>query len=165
MHISTYPLDKHLQIELTKKKDYIATMAEAPSIELKITALIQATAKLISIGYSYISGVHRSPKTLHELVDELHALSKILVILRDHADSAGTGGRASLGDLLGRYGLLEKCSNDLDDLCKSIEPDGGYMGVIYGLEWPMGDARTSEYILAMGRLRSFFKCALLRNDR
>lgn len=108
-------------------------MAETPSTALKLTTLIQATAQLISISYSYsyISGVHRSPKTLHELADELHALTKILAILRDHAEGATLKtDSASLRDILARYGLLEKCSSELDELRKSIEPDGGgYRGV------------------------------------
>lgn len=37
--------------------------------------------------------------------------------------------------------------------------------VFDGLEWPLGDVRTLEYILVVGRLWSFFKCALLRDDR
>lgn len=121
-----------------------------------------------SPSYSYISGVPRSPKTLYELTDELHALIKILAILRDHTEGATLKtDSASLGAILARYGLLEKCSSELDDLRKSIEPDGGgFRGVVCdGPRWPFGDVRTSEYILVVGRLRSFFKCALLRDDR
>lgn len=138
-------------------------MAEVIGITASIAALIQLTGKVTSFSYGYIGGVKRASKDLHELVDELHALSKVLIVLRDYTEQ-NSGQSTALDTLSGKDSPLQECAGELDKLRAKIEPRDGFKGIIDNLKWPLRESETLQYIARIERHKSLFSFALAADN-
>lgn len=59
---------------------------EALEIAASIIGVIQLAGKATSLSYGYIGGVKRASVDIQQLVDELIALSKALIALKEYMD-------------------------------------------------------------------------------
>lgn len=131
------------------------------SITVTIVGVIQLAGKVTSLGYGYIGGVKRAPKDLRELVDELAGLSKVLIAMQDYTDKHPTS--EVIHSLNIPKGPLQGCARELEILQMKLEPKGGdgLQSVMEdGIEWPLGEEETKQYISRVARLKDIFELSL-----
>ncbi|KAH8153587.1 uncharacterized protein LAJ45_02400 [Morchella importuna] len=131
------------------------------SIAVTIIGVIQLAGKVTSLGYGYIGGVDRAPKYLRELVDELAALSKVLIAIQDHTDKEPTS--EVIHSLNEERGPLQGCARELEILQSELEPKNGegLQSVMEdNLEWPLEEEPTKEYIKRVKALKEIFELSL-----
>lgn len=136
-------------------------MAEALGLTSSVIAVIQLTGLVASLSYGYIGAVRRAPQDLQRLVDELGPFGKALNTLRDVVERDPWS--ASLQQLLGDDGPLEKCRKQLSEMKAKLEhlsKDGFIRGVVGTLVWPLKESETSQYIARLERFKSLFTLAL-----
>lgn len=137
-------------------------MAEGLGVAASTIAVIQLTAKLISLSYDYIGAVNRAPEGLRELTHELVSLSHILITLQDYVGANPQS--TAIQKLNDRNGPLRGCALELRSLQLALEPNVGLKGIMKNLRWPLKEAETMLHVSRIGRHKSLFSLALVMDN-
>lgn len=130
-------------------------MAEIIGLSVSIVGLIQLTGQIVTVGYGYIGGVNRARKDLRELMDELHSLTKVLVVLGDYVD---TSPESTALQTLNEP--LQRCVEELRELYLELEPKNK----IDKFKWPLKEKETQQRISRIERFKGLFSFAIAADN-
>lgn len=133
-------------------------MAEALGLVASIIAVLQLAGKVTSLGYEYINGVRWGFKDIGDLLNELGSLSKVLLTLKDYADTNLQS--PALQQLNARDGPLRGCTVDLRKLQARLQPKAGIKRKIDILTWPFREHEMMECIARIERHKTLFILAI-----
>lgn len=139
-------------------------MAEAIGLAASLAGLIQLSAHVTKLGYSYLGAVKGSSENIRGLLVELSSLCAVLVTLKDYADRNPES--SSLQTLNQQDGPIQRCLRELrfelEKLSKILTEitERGVKGMINRLKWPLNESETSQIIAMFERHKTLTTLAL-----
>lgn len=129
-----------------------------------LLAVLQVSAKLVTVCHEYILGVKNAPRDVLRIIDEITSVRNTIEQLIQHVNQTGSPLSPGFTNLNQPNGPFEKCLAELTDLEKVID-DGKRKGPLTSkLVWPLKQKETEAKLAALATIKSSLQLALTADN-
>lgn len=125
-----------------------------------LIAVLQLSASVISICYSYRQGTKGASRDIVLISDELNALKNVLEALLKLVEGSNGSRLATFELLIKEDGPLLMCKVELERLKGRLEPREGWREVKRALVWPLEEKEVRRALGVLERLKGTMQLAL-----
>lgn len=135
------------------------------SLSVSIITILTLAGQLVTLGNAYATSVSSCPKEISDLLNELSALSQVLVAVKNITDPA----KATSTTPVIRSGILvnpiNECAKQLQEMLAFLtkyqqNPKSKIRKIMKRLMWPLKEAETREWVNKIEGHKSTFTLAL-----
>lgn len=130
-----------------------------------IIAVVQISAKLVTVCHEYILGVKNAPREISRILDEVTSVRNVVEQLIKSVDLTGnTPSSSYLSDLNRPDGPFKKCLAELTDLDNNINPARNSRLLSSKWTWPLRQRETEARLAALATIKSSLQLALTADN-
>ncbi|KAG4437222.1 hypothetical protein IFR05_007311 [Cadophora sp. M221] len=134
------------------------------SVTGTLIAVLQVTAKVISICYDYRQGVSSASREVLQISSSLNSLKDVLEsllsLIENSKSDTSTSKLATVELLAKEGGTLESCQEELLRLKRKLEPETGWRKIRKSLVWPLKETEVRKALDELERSKSMMLLAL-----
>jgi hypothetical protein len=142
-------------------------MSDPLSVAGTIAGLVGVAIQLSQVSYQYVASIKGSSKAWSSYIQELSALTAVLLRLQAAAEVPERGSTLTIREPHVSADAVNECVSELQQVKTKLDAKlarGGIMGKFEALAWPFSEMDTQKKVDMLHRFHSLFSSALLADN-
>jgi hypothetical protein len=142
-------------------------MSDPLSVAGSLAGLVGLAIQLSQVSYQYVAGVKGSSKAWSSYIQELSALTSVLLQLQTASEAQERGSVLTIREPNVSKDAVDKCISELQQLKAKLVGKlarRGIKGKLDALVWPFSETDTQKKVDMLHRYHGLFSSALLADN-